>query len=255
MKPLQSVRCFLLIVTCVCLSACAQKTPAQDSTTLATTTTTVTTTTAQTTTTTATSVNVAQSPSTALDPEYSRLLLVNATHTITADFNQNGGFASLDKTYINGSLSQVDKGMHPYLVAMIDAARKDGVWMSVCSPYRSYAIQSMLFNNKVNSVIKAGTPADQAEAVAARSVARPGTSEHQTGLAVDINTASSAFESQPAYAWLKEHAQEYGFILRYPENKTDITGIKYEPWHWRFVGINAAKEMNRLGVTLEEYVE
>jgi len=229
--------------------------PAQGSTTVVTTATAPTTTTTQITTTTDESVNTALPQSMALDPDYSRLLLVNANNPLSADFNHNVDMASLDNTYINGSLRQVDKDMYPYLVAMLDAARNDGVWMCVCSPYRSYNVQNRLFRNKVTRVINAGTPADEAEAVAARSVARPGTSEHQTGLAVDINTASSVFESQPAFKWLKEHGEEYGFILRYPKDKMDVTGIIYEPWHWRFVGINVAKEMNSLGLTLEEYLE
>ena len=86
------------------------------------------------------------------------------------------------------------------------------------------------------------------------SVARPGTSEHQTGLAIDFNVASSTFEKSPGYKWMLENAENYGFILRYPKGKTEITGIIFESWHWRFVGIDVAKEMNALGLTLEEYV-
>ena len=81
-----------------------------------------------------------------------------------------------------------------------------------------------------------------------KDTALPGHSEHQTGLAVDITGSESM------YAWLAENCWDYGFILRYPEDKTAVTEIMYESWHWRFVGINTAKEMNRLGVTLEEYV-
>lgn len=138
---------------------------------------------------------------------------------------------------------------------MLKAAQADGINLYVCSPYRPYSTQKSYFDKKVKQVIENGTPADQAEAVAAQSVARPGTSEHQTGLAADFVRASSKFDSMPAFTWMKEHAEEYGFILRYPEGKTDITGIKFESWHWRFVGINTAKEMNDLGLTLEEYVE
>ncbi len=134
------------------------------------------------------------------------------------------------------------------------AAWADGVQLYVRSPYRSYNTQKYLFNKKVQRVINAGTPADQAEAVAAQAVARPGTSEHQTGLAIDFNIADSEFEQMPAYGWMKEHAADYGFIMRYPKDKIDITGVMYESWHWRFVGINVAKEINTLGVTLEEYL-
>ena len=92
-------------------------------------------------------------------------------------------------------------------------------------------------------------------------VAYPGTSEHQLGLAVDIVDSSETYlvvedvENMPLLLWLKAHCQEYGFILRYPKDKIGETGVIYESWHWRFVGINAAKEITRLGVTLEKYVE
>jgi D-alanyl-D-alanine carboxypeptidase len=252
-----AVACTLAI--CACLVSCGV--PSSDSTsatTAATTTTTVavTTTTAIPTTTTQplTKVTTSAGQTLYLDPTYTRLLLVNADHPIPADFNKDGDFASFEKKYINGSLNQIDKDVYPYAIALIEAAKKDGVTLYVRSPYRSYATQQMLFTNKVNAVIKAGTPADQAEAVAARAVARPGTSEHQTGLAIDFNVASSTFENSPGFTWMKEHAEDYGFILRYPKDKTQITGIMYEAWHWRFVGINAAKEINDLGMTLEEYL-
>ena len=98
-------------------------------------------------------------------------------------------------------------------------------------------------------------PADQAENKAATIVARPGTSEHNTGLALDINCANDSFENTAAYKWLKENAENYGFIMRYSADKQDKTGVIHESWHWRFVGINVAKEMNRLQMCLEEYVE
>ena len=87
--------------------------------------------------------------------------------------------------------------------------------------------------------------------------ARPGSSEHQTGLALDINTASvqAHFENTPTYAWLVEHCAEYGFILRYPEGKERITGYRFEPWHYRYVGREHAEEIMRRGLTLEEYLQ
>lgn len=270
MKKILLAACICALVICGCLAACVTALPTSTTTTTtvaaATTTaapipTATTTATVATTATTTAKVNNNTTATTAaaqpvyLDPTYTRLLLVNADHPIPADFNKAGDFASFEKKYINGSLNQIDKGVYPYAVALIEAAKKDGVTLYVRSPYRSYATQQMLFTNKVNAVIKAGTPADQAEAVAARAVARPGTSEHQTGLAIDFNVASSTFENSPGFTWMKEHAEDYGFILRYPKDKTQITGIMYEAWHWRFVGINTAKEMNDLGMTLEEYLE
>lgn len=84
----------------------------------------------------------------------------------------------------------------------------------------------------------------------------PGASEHQTGLAFDVTTeTSNGFESTPQYAWLMQHAHEYGFIQRYPANKADITGISYEPWHYRYVGVEVATQIHNTGMTLEEFVK
>ena len=86
-------------------------------------------------------------------------------------------------------------------------------------------------------------------------MARPGTSEHNTGFSADFNIAEDSFESTPMFTWMQEHAADYGFVLRFPKDKQEKTGIIYESWHYRFVGINNAKEMNRLNMCLEEYVE
>ncbi len=190
-----------------------------------------------------------------LDPEFSCLLLVNPDTPLPQDYDATNELKEVPAKYLNGELKQVDAEMYPFLMAMLEAAWADGVELYVRSPYRSYATQKMLFENKVQRVIKAGTPADQAEKEAAKVVARPGTSEHQTGLAVDFNSTTNAFETMPQYKWLKENAEDYGFIMRYPSDKEHITKIIYEPWHWRFVGIKVAREMNDLGVTMEEYLE
>ncbi len=257
----------LLMIAVLCLgaSSCGKQmsttatTTAASATTIVapTTTTTVTTTTTAVTTATTAKPNSSPSPTRApvvLDAAYSRLLLVNASHPLPADFDNTADLVDIPDKYRNGSLKQIDRGIYPYVIAMVEAARADGVKLYVRSPYRSYATQQMLFTNKVNKVIAAGTPKDEAEAKAAQAVARPGTSEHQTGLAIDFNTASTAFEKSDAFQWMKANAENYGFILRYPSDKTDVTGIMYEAWHWRFVGINTAKEINRLGLTLEEYL-
>lgn len=256
----------LIVVVCGLLTSCVKGQPSAPTTTttLATTTTTVTTTittAAPRTTTVATTKKPAASPTKApvykqedLDPEYSRLLLVNAENPLPADFDNTLDLKAIEKKYLNGSLNQIDKGVYPYVIAMVEAARADGVTLYVRSPYRSYNTQKYLFNNKVQKVIAAGTPKDQAESKAAQSVARPGTSEHQTGLAIDFNAASSSFATTPAFRWMKEHAADYGFILRYPSGKTEITGIVYEAWHWRFVGIRVAREIMQEGITLEEYL-
>ena len=183
-----------------------------------------------------------------LDANYSRLLLVNAEYPLPDDYDYGWNLTKIDEKYHNGQLDRIDAGVWPYMKAMVEAAWKDGVKLYVWSPYRSYNTQKMLFENRVK---KEGGD----EAKAALAVARPGTSEHNTGLCADFNMASSQFESTEMFTWMCEHAEDYGFILRYPNDKTDITGVMYESWHWRFVGINRAKEINKLGLTLEEYME
>ncbi len=190
-----------------------------------------------------------------LDASYSNLLLVNGKNPLPEDYDYEGNLTTIPQKYIKGSLTQIDKDIWPYLQAMLDAARSENIDIGVWSPYRSYTTQKMLFERQVTKQKNNGVPADQAEDKAATIVARPGTSEHNTGLALDINCANHSFENTAAYKWLKENAENYGFIMRYSADKQDKTGVIHESWHWRFVGINAAKEINRLGMCLEEYVE
>ena len=131
----------------------------------------------------------------------------------------------------------------------------------VCSGYRSTEKQENLFENKIIRLIEEDgvDPADAPE-IAAQSVALPGTSEHELGLSADIIDYNYPYlnekqEEMPTQKWLMEHCWDYGFILRYPSDKSDITGIIYEPWHYRYVGVEAAREMHRLGLTLEEYLD
>ncbi len=128
--------------------------------------------------------------------------------------------------------------------------------VTVTSAYRSYDYQSTLFNNQVNALRAAY--GDQAEAEAAKSINPPGTSEHQSGLCADLHNLSSAsqsFASQDAYKWLISHCADFGFILRYPKNTTDITGIIFEPWHYRYVGRYHAQKIMNSGLTLEQYIK
>lgn len=190
-----------------------------------------------------------------LDANFKNLLLVNGSHPLSEDYDYTKDLMTIPGEYHNGQLDQINKDIWPYLKAMIDDARKEGVNLSVWSPYRSYNIQQMLFNRQKQKQIEAGVPESEADAKAASIVARPGTSEHHTGLAADINMADDAFENTPMYAWLTEHCQDYGFIMRYPKDKIDVTGVIYESWHYRFVGINVAKDIKNKGITLEEYLE
>lgn len=186
-----------------------------------------------------------------LDANFGRLLLINGENALPDDYDTKVReyLVEIDPQYRNNNyVTQIHKDVYPYITAMVAAAQADGVNLKVWSPFRSYAIQNDLFKAQVNRV---GGDEEKAETV----VARPGTSEHNTGLCADFNMASDTFESTPMYTWMCENAEDYGFILRYPKDKQHITGVIYESWHWRFVGINNAKEINELGVTLEEFIE
>ena len=138
------------------------------------------------------------------------------------------------------------------LEALFAAAAEDGITLYATSGFRSYSTQKAIFDRKA---------AERGEQAANRSVAKPGYSEHQTGLAMDIEGQttlgtglSEAFGESPEGIWVAEHCHEYGFIIRYPKDKTSITGYIYEPWHIRYVGVGAATEIAALGVTFEEYI-
>ena len=135
------------------------------------------------------------------------------------------------------------------LQAMLDACRAAGLTITINNTYRSKATQQYMWNKSVNQYMATGMTKAEAEAKTGESTAIPGHSEHQTGLAADLNG------SEETYAWLAEHCWEYGFILRYPEGKTEITGIIYEPWHFRYVGTELSMELKELGITMEEYFE
>lgn len=134
----------------------------------------------------------------------------------------------------------------------VAAARAEGLSVYLSSGYRTYSEQTYLFNRKIGQ--------GYSEEVAATIVARPGTSEHQTGLACDITDQyyelkDSSLEQTATYKWMYQHCQEYGFIVRFPTDKKDITGIIYEPWHFRYVGIEAATYIMENGLCLEEFLD
>ena len=135
---------------------------------------------------------------------------------------------------------------------LFEAAAQDGITLYATSGYRSYSTQKAIFERKLERM-------DEKQANA--SVAKPGYSEHQTGLAMDIEGETTkgtglteAFGGSPEGIWTAEHCAEYGFIIRYPKGETNITGYIYEPWHLRYVGKDAAAEITELGVTFEEYI-
>ena len=186
-----------------------------------------------------------------LDATYTNLLLVNADNPLPDDYDTNvrKDLVEIDAKYRNNNyVTKIHKDVYPYITAMVAAAQAEGVDLRVWSPFRSYADQKVLFQNQVNRV-------GGDEAKAATVVARPGTSEHNTGICADFNMADDAFENTKMYTWMVKNAENYGFVMRYSAEKQSLTGVIHESWHWRFVGINAAKEMNDLGMCLEEYVE
>ncbi len=149
---------------------------------------------------------------------------------------------------------QIDARIYPYLQEMFDAAREEDVHMIVADGYRSMEEQQSTMNEKVHEYKERVYIEFIAEKMAEKWVAVPGTSEHQLGLAVDINADVQNYGWE-VYGWLANHAHEYGFVQRYPEDKTKITGISYEPWHYRYVGIEAATEMYEKNLCLEEYID
>jgi zinc D-Ala-D-Ala carboxypeptidase len=162
----------------------------------------------------------------------------NFQHTIVHKFN-----VDLDSRIVE-----------PYQ-QMHDAALKDDVSLWISSGYRSPEKQETLFNQEIETYAKMGLGHDAAVSQAERSVAHAGYSEHNTGLAIDLNGVLDSFAETSAFRWLQIHAQDYGFVLRYAQDKEDITKIKYEPWHFRYVGVENAKKMNELGMCLEEYID
>ena len=135
------------------------------------------------------------------------------------------------------------------LQTMMNDCRATGLNCTINNTYRSKATQQYMWNRSVNKYMAQGMTLEEANAETGKDTALPGHSEHQTGLAVDINGSSET------YAWLAEHCWDYGFILRYPDNKIDITGIIYEPWHFRYVGTELSLELKELGLCMEEYME
>ena len=149
----------------------------------------------------------------------------------------------------------MDSRIYSYLQEMFDDARAEGLEPYVNAGYRTNEVQQSLMDQEVEDYISQGYSEADAGEMAEQWVAVPGTSEHQLGLAVDISMDDNGSQSAvDVWQWLMENSYKYGFILRYPEDKTEITGIAYEPWHYRYVGKEAAEDIYRRGVCLEEYL-
>ena len=159
-------------------------------------------------------------------------------------------------SYVAGSSEQMDTRAAYWYNNMYDAARSAGIYLTPVSGYRSYSSQLALFNEFVNDYISSGYSGYEAERRASARRMPAGSSEHNIGICMDIITASSSanFQNTAAYRWLSANAADYGFILRYPADKESITGVQFEPWHWRFVGVKNARAIRDSGKCLEEYL-
>lgn len=182
----------------------------------------------------------------AATPENPLLIVVNNQYHIPEDYS----FTLMELS--NGE--KIDERIYPDLQQMFDDMREQNMKPYVREGYRTADDQKDILLEKIVDYIQEGYFPTKAYRLARNTVAAVGNSEHQLGLAVDINPYSGSANEWNVYGWLEEHSWEYGFILRYPDGKTEITGISYEPWHYRYVGREAAKEIYEQGITLEEYL-
>jgi len=167
------------------------------------------------------------------------VLLCNPWHPIPADFE-------LDLVDTNGK--KIDRDAKEPLEQMMQAAKDAGIRIGINNSYRSHATQQRMWDKRLAQRLAEGMTQEEAVAKIGESLAIPGHSEHETGLALDVNSGSRV------YKWLGENCWDYGFILRYPDDKIDITGIIYEPWHFRYVGTELSLELKELGLCMEEYM-
>lgn len=184
-----------------------------------------------------------------------RMILVSRTHPITEDYpvetKECGSATAINKTLQTEAADA--------FLAMQAAAAKDGVDVRMQSGYRSVSYQKKLYDNKTQYYRDKGLSEAAAREKAAVIVNPPGCSEHNCGLAADLNspehtTLDTGFADTAAFRWLCENAEQYGFILRYPKEAESVTGITYEPWHWRYVGAENAALLNQSGLCLEDAI-
>ena len=179
------------------------------------------------------------------------LILTNAEYPVPEDY-------AVTLRDVPGTDQKVDERIYEPLINMLEAMKAEGLSPVVCSGYRTLDKQEKLFNRKVSAYVKKGRSKEESYALARQTLSIPGSGEHCLGLAVDFYTRSyhqleRAFEKTPEGKWLREHAQDYGFTLRYDEGKEEITGIGYEPWHFRYVGVDVARYLKEHNLSLEEF--
>lgn len=200
-----------------------------------------------------------------LNSDFTLLSLDNITHHVASEDNGWNLILVNRDSYIpddyqveltelsNGK--KVDSRIYPELQEMFNDARAQGYGLFVREGYRTQEEQQQLMDEKIEAYENEGKSKSEAKKLAEQWVAIPGTSEHQLGIAVDINADTTKSSSDDVYKWLEENAHTYGFIKRYPSNKTDITGVINEPWHYRYVGKEVASEIYSQGICLEEYID
>ena len=200
-----------------------------------------------------------------LNSEFTLLPLDNITHHVASEDNGWNLILVNRNSYIpddykveltelsNGE--KVDSRIYPELQEMFNDARAQGYGLFVREGYRTQEEQQQLLDEKREAHESERKSKCEAKKLAEQWVAIPGTSEHQLGIAVDINADTTKSSSDDVYSWLAENAHKYGFIKRYPSDKTDITGVINEPWHYRYVGKEAALEIYSQGMCLEEYID
>lgn len=179
------------------------------------------------------------------------LILTNAEYPVPEDY-------AVTLRDVPGTDQKVDERIYEPLINMLEAMKAEGLSPVVCSGYRTLDKQEKLFNRKVSAYVKKGRSKEESYTLARQTLSIPGSGEHCLGLAVDFYTRSyhqleRAFEKTPEGKWLREHAQDYGFTLRYDEGKEEITGIEYEPWHFRYVGVDVARYLKEHNLSLEEF--
>lgn len=174
------------------------------------------------------------------------LLLVNKSHPLSKDYKPN-------LITLNGG-EQIDERIFYPLKEMFEDAKKNQIYLCINSAYRSFKQQQQTMQDYIDDYISQGMDKQSAEQKALEYVAVAGTSEHQTGLCLDISADGDWDIKQQAYNWLYSNSYKYGFILRYPQNKSAITGIEYEPWHYRYVG-SYSNDIFESGLCLEEYLK
>lgn len=179
------------------------------------------------------------------------LILTNARYPIPEDY-------TVELKVLPGTEQSVDARIYDTTIQMLSDMKAEGLRPIVCSAYRTLDRQEILFNRKVKSYVKKGYSMEAAAREAQHVLSIPGSGEHCLGLAIDVCSQSyqrleEGFEDTKEGKWLREHCAEYGFILRYDKGKEETTGINYEPWHFRYVGVDVAKYIMKKGITLEEF--